>query len=210
MMTTYAATLFSSTSSVLYFVLLVLAALILGLYLWGNAHKQKQDRADFLQEKYASLDRPTLVALPEQELVNAVIANLLAKLEKHNPDDYKHIPLLSRGRRAVYSVWLTCHTVEEDGLQVYLHSPSGRFAELAADGLELLGANSCAAILREVRDIDTFDEERLLLQQEKLLAGIHQEDPLKLCAEYIRINPEDFIDVPSSDNQGPNFDSFSE
>ncbi len=174
-------------------VLLVFAALIIGLYLWGSTRKSQAGKADRLQAAYRRLTRPLLDSIPDEELVDAVAANLLAKLDKRKPDAYKVIPTLSRGRCAVYSVWLTLHEVESGGLAAYLSSPSGQFLTLAADGCELVGASGCAAALREAaaRPLDPTEADDL---QARFLAAASAEHPLDGCREYIRDNPGDFVD----------------
>lgn len=176
------------------FLLLVLAALIVGLYIWGCSRRDKGGRADRLQETYRRITREALETLKDEELLDAVIANLLAKLDPKKPDPYTVIPLLSRGRRAVYSIWLTCHELDSRGLRGYLCSPSGRFAEFAADGLELIGASESAAVLRDGLELDTGDDEATSEQERRLLGALERERPLDGCRKYIRDNPGEFVD----------------
>ncbi len=63
-------------------------------------------------------------------------------------------PPLSRGRSAVYSVWLICHECAEGGLTGWYAGSSSEFTDLAADGLELIGAAECAAAVRASRQED--------------------------------------------------------
>lgn len=183
------------------FALLVLAALILGVYLWGNSLHKKEGKAEKLQHTYRTLSREILDKIPDEDLVDAVAANLLAKLDEQNPDAYKTITALSRGRCAVYSIWVICHELNSEGLSAYLKSPSGRFLELTVTGFQTVGADDCAALLKEVTDIRSFDEKDLISLQEKMLDAVGREQPLALCRDYIRTNPDEFIDIfPSSDN----------
>lgn len=181
----------NSDSTVL---ILILLTLILGVYLWNKSYHHKEDHAERLQKTYRILSRELLNSVPDEELVNAVIANLMGKLDKLRPDDYKAITVLSRGRCAVYSVWLTCHELKTDGLLTYLRGPSGRFAELAADGLELVGAAESAEALCAVRNLDLSDEEKLSFAEGQLMNAITREKPLELCCDYIRTNPDEFVD----------------
>lgn len=174
--------------------ILIVAALILGVYLWGNSHHHKEGRAERLQKTYREMNSELLDNIPEEELVDAVIANLMGKLDKLHPDDYKTITVLSRGRRAVYGVWLICHEVKADGLLTYLRRPCGRFAELTADGLELIGAPESAAVLRTAKELELSDEEKVTQVQEQLITAIDKENPLELCRDYIRTNPSEFLD----------------
>lgn len=128
--------------------LMIAAAAAIGLYLWFTARRPAETRADRLQKLYDTLTPELLDSVPDEELVDAVIANLMAKLDSQVPDDYTTIPLQSHGQCAVHSVWLTSRVLEADGFVGYWQNPSGRFAELAMDGLELIGAGECAAVLR--------------------------------------------------------------
>ena len=100
------------TENDLYFFLLVVAAVGLGLYIRRFSGDKKDGRAERLMKEYKTLDRAALDSIPGDRLVDAVIANLMAKLNTKNPDDYSVIPLLSQGRCAVYSIWLTCNQLK--------------------------------------------------------------------------------------------------
>lgn len=190
--------------------ILILAVLILGLYLWGSRHRSAGGKAEQLQKKYRTLGREQLDRIPDAELVDSVIANLMAKLNRKNPDPYVTIPILSRGRCAVYSVWLTLHELESDGLPAYRRGPSGRFLDLAVEGLELVGAGETAAALRQAKELNAFDEESLLLLQEKALGASAREQPLERCRAYIRANPDEFVDEPPAGGNPEGFDTFAE
>ena len=187
------AALFSDNGTVFGLALLILAALIIGVYLWASKRRSPSGNADRLQETYRVMTRPLLDAVPDGELVDAVAANLLAKLDKRRPDAYKTIPVLSRGRCAVYSVWMTVHELESAGLAAYLSSPSGQFVSLAADGCELVGAPACAAVLREAAARPLSQEEAGALQA-RFLEAAKQEQPLDGCLSYIRDNHGEFVD----------------
>lgn len=175
-----------------YFWILVLLALIVAAALWRGSRRQTGGRADRLMETYRHLDEATLAGLPDDQLVEAVAANLLAKLDKRRPDPVHTLPLLSQGRCAVYGAWaLTC-ALQGGDLAAYLHSTGGKFAGLTCDGLELLGADGCAQALRAALEADTM--EGLAATEEELRAAIEREQPLARCVAYIRDNPAEFID----------------
>jgi hypothetical protein len=182
------------TENNLYFILLVVAALLLGMYLKFSSRNKKDSRADRLLKKYQVIDREDLDNIPDDDLIDAVIANLISKLDKKNPDDYSVIPLLSQGRCAIYSIWLTCNQLNSNGMVGFLSSKSGRFAELAVDGFEFIGAHQSSKAMREALNTQPEDTENLSLSELKLKNAILNEDPLKLCIEYIRLNPEEFLD----------------
>ncbi len=99
-----------------YLLILAFLAALVGLYLWGNRHKDSDSRAARLGRLYRELDEDKLAGIPDEELVDAVAANLLEKQDRRRPDPYHTIPLLSRGRTAVYSVWLICNELDKGQL----------------------------------------------------------------------------------------------
>ncbi|MDD2418174.1 MAG: DUF4375 domain-containing protein [Oscillospiraceae bacterium] len=180
------------TENGLRLVILIAAVLALGLYLKFGSRNKVKSHADKLQEMYRVMDSKKLEGIPDSELIDAVISNIMAGLDPRNPDVYRKIPLLSRGRCAVYSVWLTCNELRDGGIAGYLASPSGRFAQLASDGLELVGAEISSSLLKDAYTSDEPDEIEAAGRQ--LAAAIEQEKPLELCIQYIRTNPIEFID----------------
>ncbi len=158
---------------------LILLAVIIGIYLHRLEKKEKSDPLAALCKQYRTLSAETLGAIPDSELVRAVIANILAKTDRRHSDVYHLIPVLSHGKVAVYSVWLICHELEVGDMEALLRSPSGRFLEPASDGFSLIGAAACAAA-----------EDETALRE-----AIAAEQPLTLCVAYIRDNPEEFIDL---------------
>ena len=167
-------------------VMIVLAVLI-GIYLHRLEKKEKSDPLAALYKQYASLSSEQIAAISDEELVRAVVANILAKTDRRHPDMYRLIPVLSHGRVAVYSVWLLCHELEASGLEALLHSPSGRFAEAAADGFSLIGADHCAEALTAALEEPA--------KETALREAIAAEQPLSLCITYIRAFPEEFADL---------------
>ena len=62
-----------------YLLILAFLAALVGLYLWGNRHKDSDSRAARLGRLYRELDEDKLAGIPDEELVDAVAANLLEK-----------------------------------------------------------------------------------------------------------------------------------
>lgn len=174
----------------------IVLAVILGVYLYVTGKKQKSDTAAALCKRYARLTPQTLEALPDEELVRAVVANVMAKQDRRRPDPAALLPLLSRGRAAVYSVWLLCHELETADFGALFRSPSRRLAEPAADGLERLGAHNSATALRAAlhaaEDGTTaplWDAVTTVFRE-----AVNEEKPLALCVAYIRENTDEFTD----------------
>ena len=160
-------------------VLAVILAAAIGIYLYRLDKKEKSDPLAALYRQYATLSPDLLESLSDEELPRAVAVNILNRTDSRRLDVYTLIPLLSHGQTAVYSVWLFCNELAAAELDAVLRSPSGCFAEHAADGFSLIGAIACETALRAE---DTA----------ALKAALAAEQPLALCAAYIRDNPAEF------------------
>ena len=171
---------------------LIFMAALVGLYLWGSSRTDKSARADELQKTYLVMDADKLASVPDEELVNAVAANLMAKLDKRKPDAYKTVPLLSHERCVVYSVWLMCNELEAAGFEELFAGPSARFCELAADAFEEIGAPVCAVALRNAMEADV---QALAELHADFLEAKGSERPLEKCVGYIRDNASEFLDA---------------
>lgn len=178
-----------------YLLIAVFAGCIVALISLNSSRRRKpKSRADELQERYRHLTADLLAATPDDEVVTAVVANLMAKLKKSRPDPLVTIPQLSRGRNAVYFVWLFCKEAEKNGVEALLKKPAVRFLESGIAGLETVGAEATAAAARALIEPseDIAEEERFAA----LEAALQAEQPLSLCRDYIRAMPDDFVDEP--------------
>ncbi|MBO5929310.1 MAG: hypothetical protein J6Q42_04755 [Clostridia bacterium] len=172
---------------------LILLAVLIYLYLRYLDKKEKSSTSAALCKRYATLTEDTLTALSDEELLPAVIANLLAKANRRQPDIYIHAAAWSHGRVAVYSVWLLCRELETADFEK-IPAPSRRFAELAVNGFELLGAANCAEALRAL--VTAFADSTVTAEfSTALRTAIAKEKPLALCTAYIRENITEFCDL---------------
>lgn len=175
-----------------YIMLGVMVVGVVVLYIWGSHYKGKDSRAEMLQRRYGLMDADKLAEVPDEELVEAVVANIMAKVDKRRPDAYKTVSQLSHGRNAVYCVWLICKELDAGSFEEVLEGPSAVFLELAADGFDAVGAPGCAAAVRSVLTASS-EEERAELHAD-FLEQAEVEQPLEKCVEYIRDNPDEFLD----------------
>lgn len=184
-------TAFLETGSPEYILLLVVFLILVGvMYRLGKKRTDDQSRAEDLKKTYVHLTRAMLDELDDSQLVEAVAANLTAKADDRVSDPYYVVMALSRGRRAVYSVWLTTNELTRGTLQQYRDTPSARFAEAAVDGYRLFGAEACATVLEN----GMAAEEPAEIIADSFRDAVKQENPLALAAAYIRDNPDAFTD----------------
>lgn len=175
---------------------LVALALVIAVYLAFLGKKEKSDKTAALCKTYAVMTEELLASVPDEELVRAVVANLINKQDKKRPDPASQLPLLSRGRSAVYSVWLLCNELEKQEFDAFFRSSSARFAEPAADGLERIGATNSATALRAAMRTAEDDAQTPLWEAVTTVfrEAVAAEQPLTQCVQYIRDNPDEFVD----------------
>ena len=171
----------------------VLALVFIGLYLFNRYGKSESDhRADRLQKQYEVLTYERLAEIADEDLAEAVVANVFAKQDKRRPDLYKTLPLLSPGRSAVTAVWLVDRELDESDFETMFASACGSLAELAADGLDLLGAPKSATAIRTALVAES-EEARAECHADYVEAREQEAIPRKMI-EYIRDNAEEFVD----------------
>ncbi len=173
---------------------LVVLVLLIAVYLYRLDKKAKSDSAAALCKQYAVMTEELLASVPDEDVVRAVVANILSKQDKRHPEPAAQLPLLSRGRAAVYSVFLLCHELQLQDFQTLTKSPSYRYAEPAVDGFERIGATNSAtalrAAIRSAQEPEPLQEAVTTVFRE----AVASEEPLRLCVQYIRENPDEFID----------------
>lgn len=178
----------------------IIGAVLLALLLiaaYGFKEKApRSSRSRMLGEKYRHMTEELLRQAPQDEVVDAVIANLHEKLDPDHPSPYVEIPPLSPGRSAVYSVWVLCNEMELDGWEAFYAGPSCVFDELARDGLLRIGAVQCAAVVDRVLAFKPIRQESEALAQlhADFLEAADAEQPLDLCRAYILDNVAEFCD----------------
>lgn len=166
--------------------ILVFAACIVGLLLLRKSSPRKMTRAEELQAQYKTLTPALLAETPDDQLVTAVVANLMGKLPRRRPDPLMAFPKLGRGRCAVYFVWLAMKEVEHNGVDALRSRGFARFADLAVEGLKTMEAFKTADAIEAFLKTDGHPD--------AVKDAIAEETPLARAAEYIRLNTGEFID----------------
>ncbi len=167
--------------------LLFIVAIVLLLLLGRVLFPKDNSNAAKLMNTYRVMTRELLDNTPDDQLVKAVVANLLAKAEGARKDPYAVIPLLSQKRCAVYSVWLFVREMQSGEPALLRRDEQFGFSELAADGLDLLGYADVAAALRDYlqteADADVAPMKQLAESEElqAALVAMIREDPSEFC-----------------------------
>lgn len=171
-----------------YLLILVFLGCIAAVLYLNRRRTRTATRAEQLQKTYAVMTPALLEKTPDEEVVSAVIANLMAKLREHNPDPLITMPQQSIGRSAVYFCWLLCKEAEKNGVAALLQKPSVRFADIGEESFKIVGAIATSDAFAAYRE--TPSEETAAA----LESALQTERPLTLCVAYIRSLPEEFTD----------------
>ncbi len=185
------------------FVLFILIAIVLVL-MNRRYDKGQKARSEMLALQYKTMTRDLLDAAPDEDLVDAVVANLNGKLDPKMPDPYHTIPLLSRERNLVYALWLCDHELNNGNFATMQNTGSFRFLDAAADACEQIGAEKCAAALREAFQ-NAADEDVLADCHVAYMEARGEETPCERLVAFVRDNAAAFLDVaeetPSSSDE---------
>ncbi len=106
---------------------------------------------------YKTLTPEIIRQIPDEELERAIIDYIDTKVGERDDRVHEIVTGMSDGLCAIYTTWWVEAEVANGGFNQYFWNSSGRFAEDAVAGFELIGAPIHAALMR--RAIDTFRQE---------------------------------------------------
>ena len=175
------------------FILFILIAIVLVL-MNRRYDKGQKARSEMLALQYKTMTRDLLDDTADEDLLDAVVANLNGKLDPKIPDPYHTIPLLSRERAEVYALWLCDHELNNGNFATMQSTGSFRFLDTAADACEQIGAEKCAAALREAFQ-NAADEDVLADCHVAYMEARGEENPLTAAIPFVRDNAAAFLDV---------------
>jgi len=146
----------------------------------------------------------------DDDLIQLVFDNLSLKIEDDYENSHLTISKLSPGRQAIYAIWLVDIEVNNGGFNQFYFNRQDYFAESAASGFELIGANEYAELMKRANKI--YKEQELGERQDGTIEGFSEsyednplnaldsefynisEDLVSLQVQFIRKNKEQFID----------------
>lgn len=168
--------------------ILIVAALLIAAYLWYLSHREKRAPAP-----PPPLTAERLRDTADSQLVDTVVADLLAGCDAARPDPYRQTALWANPQVNVYSVWVAVKELESAGFAAVHASPAGAFLPLAADGFAQMDAPRCEAAVRQWLSADPADEAAAAAAGAAFAEAVAAEDPLARCVPYIRDNAEAFV-----------------
>lgn len=181
------------------FVLFVLMAIVL-IMMNRRYDKGQKARSERLAETYKTMTRSLLDETSDEDLLDAVVANLNSKLDKKNPDPYYTVPLLSRERFLIYSFWLCDHELNANNFETMQQTGSFRFAETASEACTQFGADGCAEALQRAvsnaADADVLADAHVAYMEARM-----EENPTAKAIAYVRENADAFLDEGDDEPQ---------
>ena len=170
----------------------VVLIVLVGKVLFPKEH----GRAAQLMATYRRLTPETLAGVADEELIDAVVGNLLAKAEDARRDAYAVIPTLGTERCAVYSLWLLQKELEAGDATVLRQSGQFGFTELAADALDFLELSEAADALREY--LQTASDASI----GTVKAALADDAVNRRLVALIRAHAEAFCEEGTAENRG--------
>jgi hypothetical protein len=162
---------------------------------------------------YSVLTNEIIDTATDDELLQIVVDNLIAKLPADNDNTYDEILQWKKPQQVIYLVWTLEAQVGNGGFNQFYYNPSGRFYKLLPEALEVVGAYKFAQLTAEANQ--TYEKEygNITRHQDGTLEGFsksYDDNPLdkyddkfydlyktenleQLQVKYIRANKPDFI-----------------
>ena len=143
-------------------------------------------RSARLMKKYKTLTPELLDDTPDEELVEAVVACVLAEAaESRKPDPAYTLSKWPQPYTVVYSIWAVCKELAGGDYAALTHTATRHMVEHACDGLPVIGAPKTAAALTALSEAHKAGEDTAAVET-AFHAAVEEECPLSLCVTYIR------------------------
>ena len=166
----------------------ILLALVLCFYAITRLGRRRGDdsRSAKLMKKYKTLTADLLADTPDEELVEAVVAHVLAEAaESRKPDPAYTLSKWPQPYTVVYSIWAVCKELAGGDYAALTHTATRHMVEHACDGLPVIGAPKTAAALTALSEAHKAGEDTAEAET-AFHAAVEEECPLSLCVTYIR------------------------
>ena len=183
----------------------ILLALVLCFYAITRLGRRRGDdsRSAKLMKKYKTLTRDLLTATADEELVEAVVAHVLAEAtEARKPNPAVTLSKMPQPFTVVYSIWAVCKEMAHGDYAALTRTATREMLEPACDGLSVVGAAATAAALKVVVDTYRADEDTAEAEH-AFHAAVEQECPLALCVTYIRDHVAELMGEEPAEEPAP-------
>ena len=167
---------------------LVIITLVLCMVAIGKLGRRRNDgsRSAQLMRKYKTLTPDLLADTPDHELVEAVVAHVLAKAtDARKPDPAYTLSKLPQPYMVVYSIWAVCKELARGDYDALAHTATRHVVQDACDGLPVIGAPQTAEELKNLIALHKEGEDTAEAET-AFHHAVESECPLALLATYIR------------------------
>lgn len=142
------------------------------------------------KQKYAVMTGPLLGDTPDEQLIEAVLSNLWAKMRPDMADANAVMQGQSTGRQYVYALYAVTGSVDQVGFDKTREGPEAPQLPVAVEALQALELPQSADLLREAiasEDADAYNE--------PYLETFHGEGGKARMVDYIRAHAGAFCDL---------------
>ncbi len=175
-------------------VLVILLIVVVLMLRRIGASRGENTRAARLMKQYKVMTADKIAAAPDGELADAVVSRVLAEAQaRRRGDTVKVLADLQSGPLAVYCVWVVCKEMAAGDYAAMMATDSKHIAALAAESFTAVGAPQCAAAFAVLTETPSEQAEQ------DFRTAVLAEQPLARCEEYIRDNPQEFIDEDAAE-----------
>ena len=165
-------------------------AVVLLVCMWAISrlgHRRgDSSRSAQLMKKYKTLTAEKLAQTADDELVEAVVAHVLADAaESRKPDPLYTLSKLPQPYMVVYSIWAVCKELARGDYAALTHTATRHVVQDACDGLPVVGATQTAEALTALVTLHKEGEDTAEAEA-AFHHAVESETPLALCVTYIR------------------------
>lgn len=139
--------------------------------------------------KYATMTEDMLAQTPDDDLLEAVLSNLWAKMRPDMADALGVIQAQGEGRQRMFALYAITGGIKQAGFDKIKESPDKVLLPMAIGGLEALDMPRSVAQMRRALEAEEADDFNVPYTD-----AFDEEDGKARMTAYIRQHPEEFID----------------
>ncbi len=124
----------------------------------SETNKEMQDLIDKSFEEfnnrkiYETLTSEIISETKDDKLIQTIFDNIGTNFEEGEQYTLEKISKLSKGQQAIFSIWMLQAEVNNGGFNQFYYNSSGQFANMAEEGLKLIGANKYAELVKQANN----------------------------------------------------------
>lgn len=140
------------------------------------------------KKKYAVMTPALLAETEDDQLLEAVLCNLWAKMKPDLADAFTVMQGVSQGRQYIFTLYAVTGAINQYGIQKLKESSDAKMIPQCLEALEAVDLPDCARILREAADAQDGEPYSAPYREH------FQADGLAKMTAWIRAHPAHFCD----------------